>query len=127
MSGAVIGAFASGYLADSFGRKPVVVISLILLSTANITLSFFGHVSPYMATVIFFSMGCASGGYMVTNVVFVIEAVKTEKERLVVASLNGWPIGMVFTAVISCLCRDSRLYYMVTAATALVIATLLVS
>lgn len=64
---------------------------------------------------------------MVTNVVFILEAVKAERTRLLVASLNGWPVGMVFTGLVGWLCADWTWYSGCVAATAMILALLLVS
>lgn len=64
---------------------------------------------------------------MVTNVVFILEAVKAQRTRLLVASLNGWPIGMVFTGFVGWVCADWRLYSACVSGTATSLAFLLVS
>ncbi|KAI6231808.1 Major facilitator superfamily MFS-1 domain containing protein [Aphelenchoides besseyi] len=127
MFGGIVGSFIAGFMADRYGRKPTVVGCLLILAASNLALLPFAADSPNFVLTLFFVMGCSCGGYMVTNVVFVLEAVQTEKTRLLVASLNGWPIGMVFTAFAGYVCREWHLYYGLVAVTALCVAALLYS
>jgi MFS family permease len=101
--------------------------TLLALAASNLLLLFFAAYTPYLALAIFFIAGCACGGYMVTNVVFILEAVRAERTRLLVASLNGWPIGMVFTGLIAYLCREWRWYCGTVAGVSACLAGLLVS
>lgn len=63
---------------------------------------------------------------MVTNIVFILEAVKSERTRLLVASLNGWPIGMVFTGFVGWLCSSWIDYSLCVSITAAFLALCLV-
>ncbi|KAI6192255.1 Organic cation transporter protein [Aphelenchoides bicaudatus] len=127
MAGGIFGSFLAGFLADRFGRKPVVVGTLLTLAMFNLLLLLAARYGILLALIVFFIKGCACGGYMVTNVVFILEAVKAARTRLLVASLNGWPIGMLFTGLVGWLCEDWTWYGVSVAATALVLALLLYS
>ncbi|KAH7729218.1 Protein K09E9.1 [Aphelenchoides avenae] len=118
MAGAVFGAFCSGFLADRFGRKPAVVGAMLLLSLCNLLLVGIAAFSWHLALVLFFLLGCASGGYMVTNMVLIIEALENARSRLLVVSLNGWPLGLVYTAVVGYATQEWRYYHLIVAASA---------
>uniref|UniRef100_A0AC34FLY7 Major facilitator superfamily (MFS) profile domain-containing protein n=1 Tax=Panagrolaimus sp. ES5 TaxID=591445 RepID=A0AC34FLY7_9BILA len=114
---AVVGAFLSGFLADSCGRKPVVVGAMIIMCVGNALLAAFGNLTPYLATVIFFVIGGSCGGYMVTNLVLMIENLEHAKSRLLVVSLNGWPLGMAYVGFIAWITNEWRTYHIIFAAT----------
>lgn len=63
---------------------------------------------------------------MVTNLVFILEAVQIQRTRLLVASLNGWPIGMMFTGFVGWISGNWRLYAGCVCATSISLAFLLV-
>uniref|UniRef100_A0A914P3V1 Major facilitator superfamily (MFS) profile domain-containing protein n=1 Tax=Panagrolaimus davidi TaxID=227884 RepID=A0A914P3V1_9BILA len=117
MLGAVVGAFISGFLADSFGRKPVVVGAMIIMCIGNALLAGFGHLTPYLSTIIFFVIGASCGGYMVTNLVLMIENLEHAKSRLLVVSLNGWPLGMAYVGLVAWISKEWRTYHIIFAAT----------
>ncbi|KAI6198357.1 Major facilitator superfamily MFS-1 domain containing protein [Aphelenchoides fujianensis] len=127
MFGAICGSFLAGFMADRYGRKPTVVGTLLMLALSNVALVLFAGRNPNFALTLFFVNGCCCGGYMVVNLVFVLEAVQKEKTRLLVASLNGWPIGMIFTALLGFACRRWNFYYAAVAASSLLVAGLLYS
>jgi hypothetical protein len=64
---------------------------------------------------------------MVTNLVFILEAVQVQRTRLLVASLNGWPIGMMFTGFVGWISANWRIYFGCVCVTAISLAFLLVS
>lgn len=73
-----------------------------------------------------FVLGLASGGYMVVNVVFIVEALHHPKSRLLVVCLNGWPLGMAVTAFIAYFTRHWFYYHAVLVLTSLMFLFLLV-
>lgn len=91
---------------------------MLLLSLCNLLLVGIAAFSWHLALVLFFLLGCASGGYMVTNMVLIIEALENARSRLLVVSLNGWPLGLVYTAVVGYATQDWRYYHLIVAASA---------
>uniref|UniRef100_A0A914DPP7 Major facilitator superfamily (MFS) profile domain-containing protein n=1 Tax=Acrobeloides nanus TaxID=290746 RepID=A0A914DPP7_9BILA len=49
----------------------------------------------WFALILFFTIGCSSGGYIVVNLVLMVESLEKASSRLLVVSLNGWPIESV--------------------------------
>lgn len=65
---------------------------------------------------------------MVTNIVFLVEAIyDSSKYRLLAVALNGWPLGMIFTAIVGALSFHWRIYHLVLAFTSIIILIFLVS
>ncbi|TKR80636.1 hypothetical protein L596_014680 [Steinernema carpocapsae] len=118
MFGGVIGAFMAGYLADRFGRKPVVVGAMSIVCLGNLLLTFLGQSHWVFTAATLGSLGAASGGYMVVNMVLVVEALEHAKSRLLVVSMNGWPVGMSFVAICAWFARHWWTYHCIVAITA---------
>ncbi|KAI3418850.1 hypothetical protein GPALN_007950 [Globodera pallida] len=112
MVGAVVGAFVAGFVADRFGRKPVVVGSMALVSVGNSLMALWGSFSPFLALSLYALLGLACGAYMVTNMVLLIEILRCSSTRLLAVSLNGWPLGMVGTALLAFGLRHWRYYHL---------------
>uniref|UniRef100_A0A914GR17 TFIIS N-terminal domain-containing protein n=1 Tax=Globodera rostochiensis TaxID=31243 RepID=A0A914GR17_GLORO len=121
MVGAVIGAFVAGFVADRFGRKPVVVGSMALVSVGNSLMALWGSFSPFLALSLYALLGLACGAYMVTNMVLLIEILRCSSTRLLAVSLNGWPLGMIGTALLAFGLRHWRYYHLAVSITALVL------
>ncbi|CAI4228657.1 unnamed protein product [Auanema sp. JU1783] len=120
MLGALVGAFSAGWLADVYGRKPVVRGCLIFLSFGNLIFSFVASFSWYLTALLLFVLGMACGGYMVTNLVLLVECLESPNSRLLSVSLNGWSISMVFVALIAYISQDWFFYHLAISALALV-------
>ena len=126
MLGGVIGAFLSGFLADSFGRKPVIVGCMTVICIFNSIIVCIGDLFPIFSSLIFCILGAASGGYMVTNLVLMVENLGQASSRLLVVSLNGWPLGMCFTSLIGYFTRHWRIYHITMSITAALLCACLV-
>ena len=101
---------------------------LLTLTGADATLVAFGaSIGPTAALAIFLAIGVACGAYMVANMVFLLEAIREPRLRMLVCSLNGWPLGMLFAAAVAWATADWRLFFALVGSVALVIAGLLVS
>uniref|UniRef100_A0A1I7TRV6 MFS domain-containing protein n=1 Tax=Caenorhabditis tropicalis TaxID=1561998 RepID=A0A1I7TRV6_9PELO len=103
MWGALVGSFVCGFLSDKFGRKPVFLGCLSMVTAGHIALSFSNNFSWLTINGVLASMGFFCGGYMVTNFVILTEAFELARSRLLVVSLNGWSISMAATGIIASL------------------------
>ncbi|KHN79975.1 Organic cation transporter protein [Toxocara canis] len=120
MLGGLLGAFVAGFLADRYGRKPLVVGTMAMIGVCNALLCVLGMRSCLISGLLFLVIGAAAGGYMVVNLVLLVEAVEHSHSRLLIVSLNGWPLAMCFTAVIAFLTRHWLFYHAVVASAAFV-------
>uniref|UniRef100_A0A915EVQ8 Major facilitator superfamily (MFS) profile domain-containing protein n=1 Tax=Ditylenchus dipsaci TaxID=166011 RepID=A0A915EVQ8_9BILA len=125
MLGAIVGSFLSGFGADRFGRKPALVGSLLVICLCNAGLVGLAHLDWRLACGLFFLLGSASGGYIVTNMVLLVEAIYNSRTRMLMVSLNGWPFGMMFCASLGYLTNNWRLYHLICSAIAVLLMTLL--
>lgn len=106
----------------------IVAGMLLALTTANAMLVVGGTTIGSSATIgVLVAIGACCGGYMTTNVVFLVEAIRESRVRMLIASLNGWPLGMTFAAAIAWMSGDWRLYFSLIGLVALAIAGLIVS
>lgn len=72
----------------------------------------------WFALILFFTIGCSSGGYIVVNLVLMVESLEKASSRLLVVSLNGWPIGMSFVALVGYVTKNWRDFHLVMSITA---------
>jgi hypothetical protein len=93
----------------------------------NMLVALLGHFSYHLAIVLLSLLGLFAGGYMVTNLVLMIECVESARSRLLIVSLNGWPLGMLAMALAAAGTRHWRVFHAVVAGAAAVICGLLVS
>ncbi|GMT31677.1 hypothetical protein PFISCL1PPCAC_22974 [Pristionchus fissidentatus] len=115
MLGGLVGAIISGFVADRWGRKPVVIATLSLVSAANGLLLLASHLSWPATLPIFFLLGAATGGYMTTNLVLVVESLCLPASRLLVVALNGWSLSMAGIALLAALCPHWFQYHLAVA------------
>ncbi|KAE9416815.1 hypothetical protein Angca_004018, partial [Angiostrongylus cantonensis] len=101
MVGALIGSFLAGWLADAYGRLPVLKACLLLTCIVNGVFSLVATASRSLSAVFLFILGTGCGGYMVTNLVLLVECLDRPRSRLLAVSLNGWSISMVFFALLA--------------------------
>lgn len=126
MVGAIFGSFIAGFIADLFGRKPVVVVSMFTICLGNSLLVLFGSRAHYVMMIfIFFTIGTACGGYLVTNMVLLLEILRNSNTRLLVVSLNGWPLGMIGTAIMAYSLLHWRTYHIAVAAISLLFSIIM--
>ncbi|KAK6733398.1 hypothetical protein RB195_017251 [Necator americanus] len=101
MAGALSGSFVAGWLADAYGRLLVVKACLLLVCAVNGMFSFLATTSWLLSAAFLFILGAGCGGYMVTNLVLLIECLDHPRSRLLAVSLNGWSFSMVFVAFLA--------------------------
>ncbi|GMT05622.1 hypothetical protein PENTCL1PPCAC_27796, partial [Pristionchus entomophagus] len=115
MVGGLVGALISGFVADRFGRKPVVIASLVVVSLGNGLLLLSSLLSWPLTLPIFVVIGGACGGYMTTNLVLVVESLCLPSSRLLVVALNGWSLSMAGTALLAFMCPNWFQYHLAVA------------
>uniref|UniRef100_A0AC35TV64 MFS domain-containing protein n=1 Tax=Rhabditophanes sp. KR3021 TaxID=114890 RepID=A0AC35TV64_9BILA len=103
MIGAVCGnrSVFCGILSDKYGRKPIVISSMILMGCTNLLLTFIGSKNWYVFSIILWVQGIGVGSYMSSHLVLIMEALSNSNSRLLVVCLNAWPFGLVFTAIVA--------------------------
>ncbi|KAF7634496.1 hypothetical protein Mgra_00006067 [Meloidogyne graminicola] len=125
--GTIIGSFVAGFVADRFGRKPVVVVSMFSICFFNFLLCLFGGFNKIFALFVLFFIGTACGGYMVTNMVLLVEVLRNPTARLLVVSLNGWPFGMIGTAFLAFFLPNWKLYSLAISIFALLFSVIIIN
>ncbi|VDO30758.1 unnamed protein product [Haemonchus placei] len=120
MAGALTGSFTAGWLADTYGRLPVLKGCLLLVCIINGVFSIVATVSWVMSAAFMFTLGAGCGGYMVTNLVLLVESLDHPGSRLLGVSLNGWSFSMIFVALLARFTRHWFLFHLLTSAMALV-------
>uniref|UniRef100_A0A914VMU1 Major facilitator superfamily (MFS) profile domain-containing protein n=1 Tax=Plectus sambesii TaxID=2011161 RepID=A0A914VMU1_9BILA len=121
MLGGVLGAVFCGFVADRFGRKPVVIGTMAGVAAFNFLIAGVGAMSWTLTSTLFFALGFCGGGYMVTNMVLALEAVGTQYWRLFVVAFNGWPLGMMFMAAVGYLTHHWRWFHVTLGAVAVLV------
>lgn len=85
---------------------------MLLLCIANVLLTLMAASNQHLALFLFFLIGLSCGGYMVTNMVLLIEIFNHSTTRLLAVSLNGWPLGMVGTALLAYTFQHWRYFHL---------------
>ena len=119
MIGGVLGASVWGFLADRFGRKWATTVPLAGVLLLNLAVAALAHFHLALTAILFFCLGFFGGGYMVTNIVTMLEVMGGQLWRLGATSLNGWPAGLMLMAGIAAGTRYWRYYHLTLAAIAL--------
>ncbi|CAL2051650.1 unnamed protein product [Caenorhabditis brenneri] len=101
MWGALFGSFICGYLSDRYGRKPICVGCLFMVTLSHFVLVLSMYLYWKMIYVVAVFMGFFCGGYMVTNFVLLTESYELARSRLLVVSFNGWSLAMAITALLA--------------------------
>lgn len=101
MWGALVGSFVCGVVSDNYGRRPVYLGSLFMVSLCHVLFALSGPLPWYSFNLLLLVMGFFCGGYMVTNFVIITECFELARSRLLVVSVNGWSVSMVTTGVIA--------------------------
>lgn len=125
MIGGLVGAMLAGFIADRYGRKPVMIASLALCSLSNALLLMCSFLSWISALPLFFVLGAACGGYMTTNLVLMVESLCRPSSRLLVVALNGWSLSMAGTGLLAYLCPNWFQYHLALAVLASISAVAL--
>lgn len=98
--GMVFGALICGYLADRFGRKHVLIYTLILFSLGNVLLSFTPNVTWFIATR--FLTGIGLGGELPVAATLIADRYKsTQQSRMLVLADSFWAIGWIIASILA--------------------------
>lgn len=103
MGGLLIGAFMSGQMGDSYGRKPTYYASLIILVVFNTAAAFSVNWQMFAVLRFFIGMGC--GWYLTIDVTYVAELTPA-KYRSLILSLPTWPLGTITFGLMTWLIHD---------------------
>lgn len=98
--GMVFGSIFCGYMADKFGRKNVMIVTLIVFSVGNLLLAFTTNVNQFM--LVRFITGMGLGGELPVAATMLADNFKgkTQAKMLIMAD-SFWAIGWILAAVIS--------------------------
>lgn len=105
MVGLVIGAFAGGWLADRFGRKPVLVGSVALFGVFSLVTAMVGSYEGLLWARL--ATGLGFGGAMPNLIAVAVEIAKPERRAATVAAMFcGMPVGGAISALIARVAGD---------------------
>ncbi|RUS76632.1 hypothetical protein EGW08_015608 [Elysia chlorotica] len=103
--GAMVGAFLFTAMADKLGRKPVYVVSHILLLVSAAATAFAPDLMTFMA--LRFVLGALQQGVNLTSWILMIELIPTLKRDWPSRVSNFvWPSGLLLLGLVCFLCRD---------------------
>ena len=98
--GMVVGAPICGLLADKYGRKNVLIGTLILFSLGNILLTLTHNISGFIA--VRFITGIGLGGELPVAATAVADRFSGKKQaKMLVIADSFWAIGWIFAALLS--------------------------
>ena len=121
MLGMLIGAPVFGLLSDSFGRKRLVLVSILVVSVSGSMLVVMPRSLAWHA-VFRFITGFGAGGSMVCTFVYLIEGPRRGRRWRLVAALGlhlGWNTGQAVLVVLAYFIREWRQLQLVTHAASL--------
>jgi AAHS family 3-hydroxyphenylpropionic acid transporter len=105
MVGLVIGAFAGGWLADRFGRKPVLAGSVALFGVFSLVTAVAGSYDALFWARL--ATGLGFGGAMPNLIAVAVEIARPERRAATVAAMFcGMPVGGATSALIARLAGD---------------------
>ncbi|XP_064495118.1 solute carrier family 22 member 13-like isoform X1 [Pseudopipra pipra] len=108
MAGLLVGAMFFGVLSDRIGRRPVILICMLLQGMFGLGTAFVPHFYVYIA--IRFVVGFAASGIMITVVALGTEWVGVSyRPQSVLIAQAAYPIGMMMVAGLSYGIRNWRL------------------
>ncbi|KAL3084021.1 hypothetical protein niasHS_009209 [Heterodera schachtii] len=115
MIGVIFGSMLFGYLSDSYGRRKIMLIALILCILSMVASSFTFDLLSF--TIVRFFVNFFNAGTMVTLVVFTSEHYP-KKHRFCLANLITWSPNFVLFAIMAYFAHDWRTLQRVSAALA---------
>ncbi|MFD1418889.1 MFS transporter [Companilactobacillus keshanensis] len=98
--GMIFGSLGCGYLADRFGRKHVMIGTLILFSAGNLLLAFTQNVNMFM--LVRFITGIGLGGELPVAATMLADSFSGKKQsRMLVLADSFWAIGWILASLLS--------------------------
>ncbi|AVK60847.1 MFS transporter [Lactobacillus sp. CBA3605] len=98
--GMIIGALGCGYLADKFGRKPVLIATLLLFSTGNLLLTLTPNVGWFLVVRLITGIGLG-GELPVAAAVIADNFTGTKRARMLVLVDSFWAFGWILASILA--------------------------
>ncbi len=100
--GMMIGAFLFGYLADRFGKKNIMMVTLLVFSISNLLLALTTDVNQFL--LIRFITGIGLGGELpVASTIIADSFSGNKRSRMLILVDSFWAIGWIFASLIATL------------------------
>lgn len=98
--GMMIGAVLFGYLADRFGKKNIIIVTLLIFSISNLALAFTQDVSQFL--LVRFVTGIGLGGELPVATTIIADAFTGHKRsRMLILVDSFWAIGWIFASLLA--------------------------
>lgn len=98
--GMMIGAVLFGYLADKFGKKNIIIITLLVFSISNLGLALTNNVSQFM--LVRFITGIGLGGELPVATTIIADSFSGhERSRMLILVDSFWAIGWIFASLMA--------------------------
>ncbi|KRO26469.1 MFS transporter [Lactiplantibacillus fabifermentans] len=98
--GMMIGALGCGYLADKWGRKPVLIMTLLLFSLGNLALTVTPNVETFLLVRLITGIGLG-GELPVAATIIADHFTGTKRARMLVLVDSFWAFGWILASVLS--------------------------
>lgn len=100
--GMMIGAFLFGYLADRFGKKNIMMVTLLVFSISNLLLALTTDVNQFL--LIRFITGIGLGGELpVASTIIADSFSGNKRSRMLILVDSFWAIGWIFASLLATL------------------------
>jgi putative MFS transporter len=98
--GMMIGAILFGYLADKFGKKNIIIITLLLFSVSNLVLSLTANVGQFMF--VRFITGIGLGGELPVATTIIADSFSGHKRsKMLILVDSFWAIGWILASLLA--------------------------
>ncbi|AKP68468.1 MFS transporter [Companilactobacillus ginsenosidimutans] len=98
--GMMIGAILFGYLADRFGKKNIIIITLLVFSISNLGLALTQNVYQFM--IIRFITGIGLGGELPVAATIIADSFSGDKRsKMLILVDSFWAIGWIFASLLA--------------------------
>ncbi|XP_028290854.1 solute carrier family 22 member 13-like [Gouania willdenowi] len=112
MAGLLVGALVMGYMADRFGRRFVVLLSLLILFLFDVGIAFSPNI--YVYVFLKFMSGTSASGIIANG--FVIGGEWSDSSKFAFCTIichTSFPLGLMILSGVAYLIRDWRILHMV--------------
>lgn len=100
--GMMIGAFLFGYLADRFGKKNIMMVTLLVFSISNLMLALTTNVNQFL--LIRFITGIGLGGELPVASTIIADSFSGDKRsKMLILVDSFWAIGWIFASLLATL------------------------